>query len=394
MLAVLKTRAVQVIGLIALYLISASFLPLIVHQTLYTISLLIKDLLLWVLPISIAFFIGHSISIFQKKALLFIISLALFEMISNFCSVSYAFCCGELITKHLSTFPAAQQISLDFSPLWRLAIQKPIWWSADKGALFGVFLGFLSSFIKASPLIKILSHGKNCVEWVITKVFAKMIPIFILGFVARMHQLNLLTQMLNQYGTLLLWLILFLIFYITALFILGNGLSFHRAIKNLLPAGTLAFTSGCSISTMPWTIKGTAKNLKTPSFAEAVIPTSTNVQQIGDCIANAFLCFLIYRNFFGLNPSIEEWAQFSVVFVLARFATAAVIGGAIFLMLPIYEKYLHFTPEMIAIILAFNVILDPIITTSNVMANGALCSLFERAWSRLSSVFDRQSHTT
>ena len=54
-------------------------------------------------------------------------------------------------------------------------------------------------------------------------------------------------------------------------------------------------------------------------------------------------------------------------------------------MLPIYEAYLGFTPEMIAIILAFNVILDPLVTSSNVLANGALCRIFERAWTLIYS---------
>ena len=49
-------------------------------------------------------------------------------------------------------------------------------------------------------------------------------------------------------------------------------------------------------------------------------------------------------------------------------------------MLPIYENYLNFTPEMIAIILALNVVLDPLITSCNVMANGALCRVFEKVW--------------
>lgn len=96
--------------------------------------------------------------------------------------------------------------------------------------------------------------------------------------------------------------------------------------------------------------------------------------------ANTFLCFLIYVHFNGHVPPLSLWIPFSAVFVLTRFATAAIIGGAIFIMLPIYEYYLHFTPEMIAIILAFNVILDPLITGSNVIANGALCRVFEKAW--------------
>ena len=35
---------------------------------------------------------------------------------------------------------------------------------------------------------------------------------------------------------------------------------------------------------------------------------------------------------------------------------------------------------MIAIILALNVVLDPLITSCNVMANGALCRVFEKVW--------------
>ena len=150
-----------------------------------------------------------------------------------------------------------------------------------------------------------------------------------------------------------------------------------------MPAGGLAFTSGCSLSTMPWTIEGTSKNLNQPELARAVIPATTNIQQIGDCITNCFLCFLIYQQFFGHSPDVSTWIRFSAVFVLARYYTAAVLGGAIFVMLPIYESYLSFNAEMIAIILAFNVILDPIVTATNVLSNGALCRVFELVWARV-----------
>ena len=53
-------------------------------------------------------------------------------------------------------------------------------------------------------------------------------------------------------------------------------------------------------------------------------------------------------------------------------------------MLPIYESCLGFTPEMIAMILAFNLILDPVVTCTNVVANGALCRVFERTWALFS----------
>ena len=203
---------------------------------------------------------------------------------------------------------------------------------------------------------------------------------------AQIYQSGLLTHILTHYIILTISLFFFLAIYILALFFIGAGLSLKNTvnnIQNLLPAGGIALTSGCSLSTMPWTISGASKNLQKPELAQAIIPATTNIQQIGDCIANTFLCFLIYRNFYGVNPDFFTWFNFSIIFVLARFATAAILGGAIFIMIPIYESYLNFNGEMIAIILALNVFLDPIITSANVMANGALCRVFERVWIKL-----------
>jgi Na+/H+-dicarboxylate symporter len=168
---------------------------------------------------------------------------------------------------------------------------------------------------------------------------------------------------------------------------LGNRFHPRNAFsdfKNMVPAGVIAFTSGCSLSTMPVTMEGVAKNLKDPSLANALIPATTNIQQIGDCLANSLLCFWIYKSSFCVAPSFATWASFSIVFVLARFTTVAVLGGAIFIMIPIYKHYLNFNDDMVAIIIAFNVILDPIITSSNVLANGALAKVFENVWMAIS----------
>jgi ADP-ribose pyrophosphatase YjhB (NUDIX family) len=376
-----RGRSAQIILVVALYLSLASSLPLEVHQGLYAISLFIKDLLLWFLPITVSFFIAYAISSFEKRAPLFILSLFLFEALSNFMSVWYSFGFGHLVAQYLGA-PMPHHLSNVFDPLWRLPLIKPAWWSADKGSLIGIAVG-LSAVFNFPRLGLVIKTGKETAEKILTQVFSRLIPLFILGFVARMYKTQLLNQMLTQYTDFLLGLFLCLGSYIALLFLMGSGFSkplFFKSIKNLLPAAGVAFSSGCSLSTMPWTIEGTAKNLRDPDLAKAVIPATTNVQQIGDCIANTFLCFLLYFHFNGHLPPLSIWIPFTLVFVLARFATAAVLGGAIFIMLPIYESYLGFTPEMIAMILAFNVILDPLITCSNVVANGALCRIFERVW--------------
>jgi len=384
----LRHRSVQVLFILSLYVLMAEFLPLGAHQFFYTISLLIKDILIWIMPVTVGLFIAYSVSSFQKKAPLFILTLLIFEGLSNFSSVWYAYACAQFSADFMPTF-GVSTLSNEFSAIWRLPFTKPSWWSAEKGAIAGLFLGCFNAFGVHPFLTQVITRGKTTIEWILTRIFARLIPLFVLGFTVQIHQTGLLTHVFTHYALLVLWLFFFLVVYILALFILGTGYSLRKnfsSIKNLLPAGGISLTSGCSLSTMPWTIEGTAKNLKNPNLAQAIIPATTNIQQIGDCIAQTFLCFLIYRHFYGVNPDLLTWINFSVIFVLARFATAAVLGGAIFIMLPIYESYLNFSPEMIAIILALNVFLDPLITSSNVIANGALCRVFEHVWTNLQAL--------
>ncbi|MBS0288206.1 MAG: cation:dicarboxylase symporter family transporter [Proteobacteria bacterium] len=380
----LKHRLFQTLFVLTVYILFADKLTPVAHQALYTISLFIKDLLLWMMPLTVGFFISNTILGFKRKAPVFILALVLFEVVSNMASVWYAYASANAVTEQLPTFSIAK-LSTQFEALWRLPFNKPNWWSAQNGVLFGILFGLVVALTQQPFLIKLTDFGKDKMEWLLTKVFARLIPLFVLGFAAQIYATDLLTHVFTYYSYIVMWLLLFLAVYLIFLFTLGAGFSFSRLLNNikaLLPAGGIALTSSCSLSTMPWTIEGAAKTLQNPSLAKAIIPATTNIQQVGDCIANAFLCFLIYRHFYGANPDLATWATFSCFFVLARFATAAVLGGAIFIMLPIYETYLNFTGEMIAIILALNVVLDPIITSTNVVANGALCRVFEKVWQK------------
>lgn len=382
----LKNRSVQTILVLILYSIFAQSLPIIVHQSFYTISVCIKDILIWMMPITVCILIASTIDKFENKAPLFILVLMTFEAISNFLSVTYAFAAGSLISNSIPNFEIIS-LSTDFNPLWRIPFTRPSWWGADKGSIAGLIIGCLSAFSYSIYLKNKLGTARDLIEFMLTKVFARLIPLFVLGFIAQIYQTGMLSHMIMNYSVLILYLIIFLGFYVIMIFAIGAGFNFQTMIshiKNLTPAWLMAITSSCSLSTMPWTIEGTAKNLQRPALAQAIIPATTNIQQIGDCITNALLCFLIYKQFFGYTPDGLTWLAFSLVFVAARFATAAVMGGAIFLMLPIYQTYLDFNDEMIAIILALNVILDPIVTSTNVIANGGMAKIFETLWRKIS----------
>lgn len=385
MFSALRQRSMQTVLVLGLYICFAAYLPLAAHQSFYTVSLFIKDLLVWMMPLTVGFFIANTVAGFERKAPLFILTIVFFEAISNFSSVMYSYVWGLALIDRL---PAIQPIAFDesFKALWRLSFVKPAWWGADKGCLVGLILGCFSAFVRSKSLRSFLYVGKVIAQSILTQFFSRLIPLFILGFAAHMYYSGILAHVFKNYGAIVLWLLLMTFIYIAIVFAIGTRWRMGRMIqnvRNLLPAWTLALSSGCSCSTMPWTIQGASKNLDDPHLAESIIPATTNIQQIGDCITNSFLCFVLYTQFFGSPPPFQMWFVFTTIFVLARFATAAVLGGAIFIMLPIYEHYLNFTPDMIAIILALNVVLDPFVTSSNVLANGALCRVFERVWTNV-----------
>ena len=205
---VLKHRGVQVLLICALYLLCAPYLALWFDRSLYAISLSMKDLLLWVLPITVSFFIAHAISFFEKKAPLFILALFLFEAASNSCSVWYAYVCGHIASNHVPPLDPQRLVDA-FEPLWRFSLSKPSWWSPDKGSFLGVAIGLMATLFFPSMRHSI-QKGKAVAEWVLTKIFARLIPLFVLGFVARMYRTDLLGQTFARYADLLFWL-LFLI---------------------------------------------------------------------------------------------------------------------------------------------------------------------------------------
>lgn len=80
---------------------------------------------------------------------------------------------------------------------------------------------------------------------------------------------------------------------------------------------------------------------------------------------------------------IVNYSAFILFFLLFKFAIVAVPAGGIVVMLPILEKYLFFSPEMLVLITGLYVIFDPIITSANVMGNGAFTMIFTKIYNRI-----------
>lgn len=348
----------------------------------YTFSVFIKDAIMIILPAAVFFFIASSLVQFEKKGIFLVLLILVFEAFSNALASTSAYGLSFIGESFLSkSMNLSQKEGL--TSYLSFAAYKPTWWRVEFGTVLGVFLGLITPYIQKDLLKRFIFQGKSIASAIFSRIFARIIPLFVFGFFLNMFITGSFVTAARDCLEILIIMMIGLFFYITLIFMVAGG-NFKRGIqmiKNALPAGFTAFSSMSSAATMPVTIAVTEKNLMHKPFAGMLIPATTNIQQIGDCFCNVFLCCMIL-SFFGRGlPDPLTFFTFLSVFVIARYTTAGMIGGAIFIMLPIYQSYLGFNAEMISLILGFNMVLDPLITATNVMANSGLCVIFEKLWS-------------
>lgn len=219
---------------------------------------------------------------------------------------------------------------------------------------------------------KIAGHFERVIQ-VILKVFAYIIPLFIIGFVLKMIHDGTMRVMLSNYALVggivagaVFSYIAFLYFFAAA----WDRKLCVNSIRNMLPAAIAGFGSMSSATAMPLTILGTDKNSNQSDVARATIPATVSIHLIGDCFAIPIFAFAIMKSFGVAEPSFISYLIFALYFVVAKFSVAAIPGGGIMVMLPVLETYLGFTGEMLSLITALYILFDPLITSANVLGNG------------------------
>lgn len=119
------------------------------------------------------------------------------------------------------------------------------------------------------------------------------------------------------------------------------------------------------------------KNVKRHEIVSSVVPITASFHLVGDCF------FIIILSMIISSGHTTDYITFLLYFLLFKFAIVAVPAGGIVVMLPILEKYLQFSPEMLSLITALYIVFDPIITSANVMGNGAFVMIFTKLHKKL-----------
>ncbi|MDQ5956877.1 MAG: hypothetical protein QG627_1162 [Chlamydiota bacterium] len=364
-----RKMPIIILAIILLILSIDQFIPIYLKQFVYSLSLSVKSILIFILPILIFMLLFKTISQLSRTATQMIFILLIALCFSNFLSTMMSSQIGSIIYQFdLCIKMPIDQITL--MPIWSFTLPK---WIANDHAMFiGIFSGIFFSLFKPKLGLKISFYFEKAIQKMLN-LLAFVIPIFICGFIIKLIHDQLIHTIIYDYSLIFVLVAISQFIYIACIYLISNRFSlpsFLDTLKNMLPAAFTGFSSMSSAAAMPLTIIGTEKNTKNPSLTRLSIPITVNTHLIGDCFAIPIFAFAVMKNFGIPEPAFFTYQVFALYFVMTKFSVAAIPGGGIIVMLPILESQLGFTTEMSSLITALYILFDPVITCANILGNG------------------------
>ena len=378
-LRLFKSIPFQLFLVVCAAFILGPYIPDNVLSFLFTVSLVIKSILIFLLPIIIFGLVFHSFSRISGSAFLFPVILILLVCISNFSAVFLAYFIGLPLKAFISS-QSTIECSSNLLPLFDVPVIKMHEHANFFAIVFGIGLGTYSSITKKLQVLA--TNLSRYVSFFLTKVFLPVLPIFVLGFILKLYKDGMLVQIFKNFAPLCITIILSQWIYITLGYFGFSSFNFDLAKKrilNILPACLVGFSTMSSAATLPTLIECSLKNAKDKSVVGSVVPSVINSHMLGDAIAIPIMAFSIL----SAAPSFINYFYFAIAFMFNKFAAAGVPGGTILVMIPVLENYLGFTSEMSALILMMYLLFDGICTMASIYGNGLYPIVFEKIWGKV-----------
>jgi len=363
-------------------LLFGNLVPITAKSFFYAVSLSIKNIIVFLLPLVIFTFLWGSLVALQKRAGKFILLLLILVSFSNFIAILAGYEIGIYLLPIIKFNLAMVDSNLQLHPAWNLVLPQII--STKNAIIISIILGLFFAF-KPNPYISRIAQIMNdSVIYFLRHYFTPILPLFILGFLFKLEHEKVLSQLIAAYGMIFLLVVCAQALYTVVLYFLAAGFKFRKLweyMRNMMPASITAFSTVSSAATMPITLVCTEKNLKdNKMFARTIIPATCNIHTIGSSIGVTILALATLKAFGLPLPDLKNFLTFAIYCTLAKYAVAGVPGGVVIVVAPLLEIYLGFTSEMVGIVTALYLLFDPCGTATNVTCNGAFALIFDKIY--------------
>jgi len=373
-------------------------MPTVIINFFYSISLLIKEFLGFLLPWIVFVFITTGILSFKRNAPIVLSILLGCVLLSNSVVAFFSYFIGKALLPLLAMqIDASTMIATEsLQPLF--SIKLPLIFESFQAMLYAIIAGITLSFMPDIPskknIVNKLKDGfknkiyqlKYIIESIVNKLFIPILPVYIFGFLLEINHQGVFMQLFQTYGktfALIIFLQMLVLFFV---YLLAAGFNLQRAlgyIKVAIPSYLTAFGTMSSTATIPVSVKCAEINTGNKGLAEMAAPILANIHLLGDAISTPMLALVTIFIFQGIIPSLTTYTIFVAYFCINMLAVAGIPGGGIIVMIPILKTILGFDDMMVSIITTLYFLQDGLGTAGNVMGDGALMIMINKTLKRL-----------
>ena len=384
-LKLLASQPMRLVLTVALAFIFNQFIPLIVKQFFLSISLSLKEILMFMIPLIIFSSVYGAFAKIRNHALLFMALLLACVMASNFFSISIAgiFSYFLVFNSDAAIHNPVEIIGLE--PLWTYPLPKLV--SNNLILIISLILACIRKPAIASNVGKIAKIAHEIVDVFLKKFFIPLLPIFIFGFLVKLLTEDVISDVIAVNPKAFIFMIVTLWLYLLGIFALAVIVSKKKPmiiLRNIVAPAFTAFTTMSSAAALPFSIKAAESNTGNNNVSDVVMPATVNIHMIGDTICIPILAMILLMAFGHPMPDIATYLIFAATFTITKFSGAGVPGGSILIMIPVLESCLGFTSEMSALITICYMLIDPIATSGNVIGNNLFVIHFNKLYGRFS----------
>lgn len=374
MLRLLKKLPVQLFLSVVGAIVFHKFLSLYTQSVFFSISSVIKEILLFGLPFLVCSYLAAAIISFEKSAPLLILFSVLLIIASNALTVLTSFGIGSLLLPWLVQ-SSAQNIAADqpvLFALWHFPLSPIL--EADRAMLAGLLIGLLGAFLKKDAFSQKAYQMRDLSTTILRVGFIPVLPLYVFGFVLKLAVDSDMNVLIHQYGRVFALNCMIIVVYIFIMYVVAAKGHIKRAweyIEEMLPAGLTGFSTMSSAAAMPVTLKSTQANLNNESYPNFIIPITVNNHLIGDGLNIALTGLALLLMAGQPLPNFESYMLFVLYYCVAKFSCAGIPGGGVIIILPVIQTYLGLSPEATSLLATIYILQDPLLTGANVMGNGA-----------------------
>ena len=358
-----------------------AYTPEFVVRLVVTFSSIFGNFLSFVIPLIIIGFVAPGIGDLGKGAGKILALTVIIAYVSTIFAGSLAYFTDSAI------FPSIVEVAKHSAENPEEALLTSFF-AVDMPPLMGVMTALLLAFVLGIGMSAIgsksLSAGMHELQIIIEKllsgVIIPLLPLLICGTFANMTYVGQVQALLVTFAkvyvvVILLHCVVIFIQYFIACAVAGKNP--FKCIVTMIPAYMTAIGTQSSAATIPVTLRQTKKNNVSTDVADFVIPLCATIHLSGSTITLTS-CAMAVMMMHGVEVTVGGMFPFILMLGVVMVAAPGVPGGAVMAALGILDSMLHFSPDMLSLMIALYLAQDSFGTACNVTGDGAIAILVNK----------------